>query len=166
LIEHIDNANDMEKLKLWEPLQSLLTAETSTPDIQTQAIWVIGTALQNNPSAQDVYLSKNPLPVLLSFLDPSTSTSASTRAKALYALSGLLKHNAPAVQVLDQPGIDGWTKIANSLQGEHFYPILPSRLFLGLFRVIGQGADPDIHRSIYCRAEESHLPVEHSPHPQ
>jgi len=54
LVEHIDNANDLEKLNLWQPLQSLLTSETSTQEIKLQALWVIGTALQNNPSAQDV----------------------------------------------------------------------------------------------------------------
>jgi len=44
---------DLEKLKIWEPLHSLLAAESSTPEIKTQTLWVIGTALQNNPSAQD-----------------------------------------------------------------------------------------------------------------
>jgi hsp70-interacting protein len=44
---------DLEKLKIWEPLHALLTAESSTPEIKTQTLWVIGTALQNNPSAQD-----------------------------------------------------------------------------------------------------------------
>jgi len=116
LIEHIDNANDLEKLKLWEPLQSLVTKESSTSDIKTQGLWVIGTAVQNNPSAQDSYLSYNPLPILLSFLDPSSPSSAAIRAKAIYTLSGLLKHNAPAVEALGLPEIDGWTKLRNALQ--------------------------------------------------
>jgi hypothetical protein len=73
LIEHIDNANsaiqflssclcyssysffvDLHKLGLWEPLQAVVTAEKSTPDIQVHALWVIGTAVQHNPAAQDV----------------------------------------------------------------------------------------------------------------
>ncbi|KAF9481583.1 Fes1-domain-containing protein [Pholiota conissans] len=116
LIEHIDNANDLEKLKLWEPLQSLLTAESSTPEIKTQVLWVIGTALQNNPSAQDVYLSYNPLPTLLSFLDNSPSSSTSIRSKAIYTLSGLLKHNSPAVKALSNPDVAGWVKLRNALQ--------------------------------------------------
>ncbi|KAF8154170.1 nucleotide exchange factor Fes1-domain-containing protein [Crassisporium funariophilum] len=116
LIESIDNANDLERVKLWEPLQSLLTAEGSTSEIKTQAVWVIGTALQNNPSAQDVYLSYNPLPTLLSFLNPGALSSVSARAKAVYALSGLLKHNAPAVEALQNPEVDGWTKFRDTLQ--------------------------------------------------
>ncbi|KAF9562884.1 Fes1-domain-containing protein [Agrocybe pediades] len=113
LIEHIDNANDLEKLKLWEPLQSLLTEESSTAEIKTQALWVIGTAIQNNPSAQDVYLSYKPLPTLLSFLDPSQSSLTGLRAKAIYTISGLLKHNAPAVEAL---GEEGWSRLRESLQ--------------------------------------------------
>ncbi|CAA7262074.1 unnamed protein product [Cyclocybe aegerita] len=116
LIEHIDNANDLQKLGLWEPLQSLLTAESSTPKIRTQALWAIGTAVQNNPSAQDVYLSYDPLPVLLSFLDPSSSSGAAGRAKAIYTLSGLLKHHAPAVASLGKPEVNGWPRLRDALQ--------------------------------------------------
>jgi hypothetical protein len=116
LIEQIDNANDLEKLKLWKPLHSLLTSESSTSDIKTQALWVIGTALQNNPSAQDAYMSHNPMPILLSFLDPSTSSSAPLRGKAIYTLSGLLKHNRHAVEALGKPEADGWSKLRIALQ--------------------------------------------------
>lgn len=116
LIEQIDNANNLEKLKLWEPLHSLLTSESSTLEIKIQVLWVIGTALQNNPSAQDAYLSFNPLPTLLSFLDPSPSSSVSIRAKAIYTLSGLLKHNSPAVEALELPETDGWSKLRVALQ--------------------------------------------------
>ncbi|PFH48845.1 hypothetical protein AMATHDRAFT_64523 [Amanita thiersii Skay4041] len=113
LVEQIDNANDLGKLKMWEPLQSLLTSETSTPAIQAQVLWVIGTALQNNPAAQDDYMQHHPLPTLLHFLTPSPSSTLQTRSKAIYALSGLLKHNSPAVTAL---GESGWTKLRDALQ--------------------------------------------------
>ncbi|KAG6856192.1 hypothetical protein H0H87_006732 [Tephrocybe sp. NHM501043] len=116
LVEHIDNANDLEKLKLWEPLQALLIAPTSTLEIKKQALWVIGTAVQNNPSAQDSYLALNPLPTLVSFLTPSPSSTLQTRSKAIYTLSGLLKHNAPAVRGLDDRSVDGWTHLRDALQ--------------------------------------------------
>ncbi|KAG6914159.1 hypothetical protein DXG01_002011 [Tephrocybe rancida] len=116
LIEHIDNANDLAKLKLWEPLHALLTASTSTLDIKMQALWVIGTAVQNNPSAQDSYLTLNPLPTLISFLTPSPASTLQTRSKAIYTLSSLLKHNAPAVRALDNPNVDGWTHLRSALQ--------------------------------------------------
>lgn len=62
------------------------------------------------------YLSYNPLPTLLSFLTPSPESTVSARSKALYALSGLLKHNAPAVKRLSDPGVNGWEKIRDALQ--------------------------------------------------
>lgn len=43
---------DIEKLKLWTPLQTLITS-APTNALKMQALWVAGTALQNNPAAQD-----------------------------------------------------------------------------------------------------------------
>ncbi|KAK0219814.1 adenyl-nucleotide exchange factor, partial [Armillaria fumosa] len=111
LIEQIDNANNLEKLKMWTPLHSLLTSDDSPDVIVLQALWVIGTALQNNPAAQETYLASNPLPTLTAFLVPATA-SAQIRSKALYALSGLLKHNAPAVAALAP---DGWLRLREAL---------------------------------------------------
>ncbi|KAG5650206.1 hypothetical protein H0H81_000307 [Sphagnurus paluster] len=116
LVEQIDNANDLAKLKLWEPLHALLTAPTSTLEIKMQALWVIGTAVQNNPSAQDSYLALDPLPTLVSFLTPSPQSTIKTRSKAIYTLSGLLKHNAPAVRALDDPNVNGWARLRDALQ--------------------------------------------------
>ncbi|KAF5373760.1 hypothetical protein D9758_000937 [Tetrapyrgos nigripes] len=116
LIEQIDNANNLEKLKMWEPLHELLTSDSSTDPVVLQALWVIGTALQNNPAAQDSYLKLNPLPTLASFLSPSTSTTPQLRSKVIYALSGLLKQNAPALASMEKEGTDGWTKLRQGLQ--------------------------------------------------
>ncbi|ETW79995.1 hypothetical protein HETIRDRAFT_246122, partial [Heterobasidion irregulare TC 32-1] len=113
LVENIDNANDLSKLKMWDPLQKLLTSPTSTEDIKVQAMWVIGTAVQNNPAAQNAYLSLDPLSVILSFLLPSVK-SVQLRSKAVYALSGLLKLNATAVSQLDHAG--GWDVLRSALE--------------------------------------------------
>ncbi|KAJ7270633.1 armadillo-type protein [Mycena haematopus] len=115
LIEQIDNANNLEKLQMWSPLQSLVTSAPSS-SIKMQALWVIGTALQNNPAAQDAYASHDPLPVLTSCLEPSASSTSQIRSKAIYALSGLLKHNAPLVEALSRPDVDGWAKLREALQ--------------------------------------------------
>ncbi|KAF7968306.1 hypothetical protein HWV62_2396 [Athelia sp. TMB] len=111
LIESIDNANDLAKLQMWRPLQDLLAS--SSPAIVTQTLWVIGTALQNNPSAQISYLELDPIAKLVSFIRPETDSS-STRSKAVYALSGLLKHNAVALKAL---GDDGWSALQGALEG-------------------------------------------------
>jgi len=113
LVEQIDNANNIAKMKMWEPLQRLLTSSTSTEGVQTQTLWVIGTALQNNPSAQSSYLSLSPMPTLLSFLDPSNK-SGKLRSKAIYTLSGLLKHNSAAVRQFQDAG--GWGVLKAALE--------------------------------------------------
>ncbi|KAI0292991.1 armadillo-type protein [Multifurca ochricompacta] len=111
LVENIDNANDLEKLKMWEPLQDLLSSPSD--NMKTQALWVIGTALQNNPAAQNAYFAHEPLPTVLSFLSPSTRSSRQLRSKAIYALSGLLKHNAAAIAPFEAAG--GWHTLRGAL---------------------------------------------------
>ena len=44
---------DLAKLKMWDPLQSLLVSQNSSDEIKVQTLWIIGTAVQNNPSAQN-----------------------------------------------------------------------------------------------------------------
>ncbi|KAK7055529.1 Fes1 domain-containing protein [Favolaschia claudopus] len=116
LIEQIDNANNLEKLQMWTPLHNLITSPSSASEIKMQTLWVIGTALQNNPAAQDAYASHDPLPALTSFLNPSPSSTSQIRSKAIYALSGLLKHNGSAVAELSRPDVEGWDKLREALQ--------------------------------------------------
>ena len=151
LVENIDNANgaahlsctdrnslssDLKKLNMWQPLHGLLSAATTTDPLKMQTLWVIGTALQNNPAAQLAvsihpiiyisdtlallrrplqYLTLDPMPAILSTLSPS-SNSAKTRSRAMYALSGLLKHNAQAVRQLTSA--TGWHTIRGALEGK------------------------------------------------
>ena len=44
---------DIEKMGMWQPLQDLLTSEKSSDEVQAAVLWIIGTAVQNNPSAQN-----------------------------------------------------------------------------------------------------------------
>lgn len=50
LIETIDNANNMENLKLWTKLAEQLDHEDA--ELRKYAAWCIGTAVENNPQAQ------------------------------------------------------------------------------------------------------------------
>ncbi|KAI9429419.1 nucleotide exchange factors-like protein [Lactarius psammicola] len=111
LVENIDNANDLEKLGMWEPLQSLLGSPSD--DVRIQALWVIGTAVQNNPSAQRAYLALGPFPTLLGYLSPSSRAPAQLRSKAIYALSSLLKHYAAALAPFE--AADGWAALRGAL---------------------------------------------------
>ncbi|KAH8988319.1 nucleotide exchange factors-like protein [Lactarius akahatsu] len=111
LVENIDNANDLEKLGMWEPLQGLLGSPSD--DVRVQALWVIGTAVQNNPSAQRAYLALEPFQALLDFLSPSSRAPAQLRSKAIYALSGVLKHHAAALAPFEAAG--GWAALRGAL---------------------------------------------------
>lgn len=42
---------DLERLGMWTPIHDLI-ASSSSDAIKTQAVWVAGTAVQNNPKAQ------------------------------------------------------------------------------------------------------------------
>ncbi|KAF8596944.1 Fes1-domain-containing protein [Ceratobasidium sp. AG-I] len=111
LVEQIDNANNLENMKMWEPLIEL----THSPEtgVQRHAIWILGTAVQNNSKAQADFLRRDPIPYLLSLLT-SGKASGSTRSKVLYCLSGTLKHNARAVEQFDKAG--GWEALKHALQ--------------------------------------------------
>jgi len=67
------------------------------------------------------YLSYNPLPGLIGKLTLGASSTPELRAKAVYALSGLLKHNGPAVKELERPDIEGWIRLKEGLQGKNNY---------------------------------------------
>ncbi|KAG2151100.1 armadillo-type protein [Suillus bovinus] len=113
LVQNIDNANDLKKLGIWQPLHNLLLTSGTSDALRMQTLWIIGTALQNNPAAQLAYLDLDPLSTLLKSLSPS-SNSAETRSRALYALSGLLKLNAAAVQKMSV--VDGWSALRMCLE--------------------------------------------------
>jgi hsp70-interacting protein len=51
LIQGIDNANNIESLKLWEPLVEQL--ENEEADLRKYAAWCAGTAVENNVKAQE-----------------------------------------------------------------------------------------------------------------
>ncbi|KAG1856729.1 hypothetical protein F4604DRAFT_1797602 [Suillus subluteus] len=81
--------------------------------LEMQTLRIIGTMLRNTPAAQLAYPDLDPLPTLLKSLSPS-SDSAETRSRALYALSGLLKLNAAAVQMIGMAS--GWSALRMCLE--------------------------------------------------
>jgi len=110
LIEQIDNANNITSMNMWEPLIKLL--ESPSEAIKVNALWVLGTAVQNNPKAQEAFMAQSPLGKILSLIQsPHGDLTPSIRSKAVYCLSGALNHNRSAVQELE--GLGGW-KVLNS----------------------------------------------------
>lgn len=103
LVEQIDNASNLDSLKLWPPLLSTLTS--SEPQLRRYAAWVIGTAVQNNPKAQGHLFQYKGIPNLVSKLDDEYSV----RTKVLYALGSELNHFPAGVRQFGEAG--GWTKL-------------------------------------------------------
>lgn len=42
----------MKKLDMWQPLHGMISDPDEEDLVKRQVLWVIGTAVQNNPSAQ------------------------------------------------------------------------------------------------------------------
>lgn len=108
LIEQIDNANNITSMKMWQPIISLLSA--SEPEIQIAAAWIVGTAVQNNDKAQMAVLEYETVGALVDLLQ---SEREQVRAKAMYALSGVLKHNPTAMDQFAK--LNGWKVLRSAL---------------------------------------------------
>lgn len=121
LIEGIDNANNMEPMGLWTPLVQLLKHEET--EIRKYAAWAIGTAVQNNPKAQDKvcltavsssapYTNIHQLVLMNTFPEliaiATTDANQATRKKAVYALSSAVRNYQPAMTELSKSLPEGY----------------------------------------------------------
>ncbi|KAI8149215.1 armadillo-type protein [Fennellomyces sp. T-0311] len=100
LIEGIDNANNIENMKLWPAILSQL--DTDEPVIRKGVAWVCGTAVQNNPKAQEAFLSHGGLEKLVEVLKKEQNKKV--KATIIYAVSGLLKHSSKAQEAFEKNG--------------------------------------------------------------
>ncbi|KAJ2801320.1 hsp70 nucleotide exchange factor fes1 [Coemansia guatemalensis] len=96
LVENIDNANNLEPLGLWPRLIKLF--DSSQPSVRVGALWVSGTAVQNNPNAQARFSSHDGLQSALRVLKDDSDSSA--RAKALYCVSSCVRANVQGLTEL------------------------------------------------------------------
>ncbi|KAJ9108150.1 hypothetical protein QFC19_002618 [Naganishia cerealis] len=119
LVESIDNASDMQNMGMWPKVLDLLT-DKQDPIIKL-ACWICGTAIQNNPKAQEAFHSHKPMSKLYSIISsihPTNSDiqiSNSTRAKAVYCLSAALKHWPAAITDLSDDSDRGWSTLREGL---------------------------------------------------
>ena len=108
-VTDIDNANDLDHKTVdgLEPVLKLLSQPHPSADVRTAALWVVGTIVQSNPTAQQHMIAKsdNGINVMQLLLEPLREASAAQMAgadakllsKALYALGSLLR-GAPRPQ--------------------------------------------------------------------
>ncbi|THW08914.1 hsp70-like protein [Aureobasidium pullulans] len=92
LVENLDNANNMEALKLWTPLVEKLESE-ETQD-REMACWCLGTAVQNNIKCQERALAVGAIPKVAKLCsDPD----AGVRKKAIRVISSEVRNYQPAL---------------------------------------------------------------------
>ncbi|KAF9316326.1 hsp70 nucleotide exchange factor fes1 [Podila horticola] len=123
LIQQIDNACNMENMKMWPPILEEL--KNPNPKFREQAAWVCGTATQNNPKAQAAFMNEKGLNAVIELLSDSETY---VRAKALYAISGAVKNFEPALQ--EFKALDGYKTLVSLLNNEHDIPLLRKSVFL------------------------------------
>ncbi|KAG8970214.1 hsp70 nucleotide exchange factor fes1 [Tulasnella sp. 419] len=136
LIESLDNANDMEALKMWQPILSLVPSPSNA--IRMNALWILGTAVQNNTKSQLALLEYEPFHTVLHALTDKKSDSP-TRSKAIYVISGLLKHNRLGVQRFESA--DGWDSLKTAL-GDSDISVRRKTAFLLSSLLLADAADP------------------------
>lgn len=97
LIENMDNANNIENLKLWSPLLQLL--ESPETELRTCALSCVGTASQNNVKTQDDFLKYDGGLQKIIKLAGDANEPTEVRTKALYALSNLIRNHTSSSEV-------------------------------------------------------------------
>lgn len=104
LVENLDNANNIENLKLWPSvIAQLLSSELS---LRVLAASIIGIATQNNENSQKAFLEKEDgLKTLISLINDD-STPRELLLKTLFALSCFVRNYKDATTQFAELG--GW----------------------------------------------------------
>ncbi|CAI4059817.1 hypothetical protein SUVZ_04G3140 [Saccharomyces uvarum] len=92
LIENLDNANNIENLKLWGPLLEVLD-QTEEEELRAAALSIIGTAVQNNLNSQNNFMKYDTGLRSLITLASDKTKPFDVRTKAFYALSNLIRNH-------------------------------------------------------------------------
>lgn len=98
LIENLDNANNIQALKLWEPLVSMLDAPEG--DERMMAAWCCSTAVQNNVKSQECMLATGAVLKLVKLAVEDDVQAV--RKKAVSALSSEVRNFQPALDELEK----------------------------------------------------------------
>ena len=132
LVESADNANgnycaavhyynfryflDLKALKLWEPLlkKGLYDPEES---IREMTFWIIGTCLQNNPTAFSHFSAMNGFNELVLSVIKTEPQPVQVLKKWIYAISGCIQENM-TFEILSSFFVDGPAFLVSLLEDE------------------------------------------------
>lgn len=103
LIENLDNANNIENLKLWDSIIKLLEDSNTPLAMKTLAASIVGIAVQNNPQCQADFLKYDGFKVLLENL---AASDIGFRLKVLFAISSIVRNNKDSIKYFNK--YNGW----------------------------------------------------------
>lgn len=109
LVEQIDNAKNLQNLKLWPPLLAQLGRDDHI--YRQGACAVIATAVQNNPVSQADFLKLDGLRMVLHLFE--TDPVQSVRKKALFAVTSTIRNNSLALTAFGE--LQGWKVFSDYL---------------------------------------------------
>lgn len=112
LIENLDNANNIENLKLWPSIIEILDDEDV--ELQVLAASIIGVAVQNNPNSQEAF-AKYPEGVR-KLVGITTSTQAAPQLvlKSLFSIASYIRNFEPGYDAFASN--NGW-EIVSQFKG-------------------------------------------------
>lgn len=140
LIENLDNANNIENMKMWAPLIKQLDHEDE--EFQQLCCSIVGTAVQNNEKAQKDFTKYETGTKKLIEL----AEKPETRQKALYALSNLIRNHPEAYQQFDKN--NGWNLIGPLITDVSVNSKIKLRSLSLLSSIISSGSQEDISEHI------------------
>lgn len=115
LIENLDNANNIENLKLWPNIIKLLNDEDgdcADDELKLLACSIIGIAVQNNPQSQEAFIGhEGGIEQLIKI--GTEYENKSVQLKAIFALSSLLRNFKLAYTKFEQ--LQGWNIVVTNL---------------------------------------------------
>ncbi|KAJ2741805.1 hsp70 nucleotide exchange factor fes1 [Coemansia sp. BCRC 34301] len=111
LVGNIDNATNIDALKLWPRLAALYTDADS--HVRAGTLWVSATALQHNQRAQAAFSKHSLLAPVLQVLD--TDDDVGVRAKALLCVSAYVRANPAGLA--EFVALDGLALLLRALEG-------------------------------------------------
>ncbi|TID30640.1 hypothetical protein CANINC_000795 [Pichia inconspicua] len=114
LVQNLDNANNISPMGIWPEIAKLYTYEGEEQDeFRGLGALITGTAVQNNTKCQNDFLKNVGSKGIKDLLELSKSGAKNTRARALYALSGLVAHNGEIYKLFVD--VNGWEFLTSIL---------------------------------------------------
>ncbi|KAJ3017140.1 hsp70 nucleotide exchange factor fes1 [Thoreauomyces humboldtii] len=150
LVESLDNANDLRPLKLWKPLLDILSSDAE-PKMRMFAAWVMGTAVQNNPKAQDDFIAAGGLEPILNAL--KTDKDAEVRAKAMHCISSTIRQSPKALEAFTEKNGMA-TLVSVVMDGDA--RLLKRAMFL--IRSLVEEETPEVAEKAAQAAQENNVP--------